>query len=504
MTFVTPRVRRQLPYWTVLASSALICALMSLFTPLQLDDYQFIGVWHELTGGSDSFSWGTWADFIDTIRRNDNMRLSNVLSPISTLFNPWRSLFPWLSGLIYALVIVMSMKLGGVTRQRGFWAAVTWALMVLFLPWRNQLFVRDYMLNYLWSAGATLFAVILALRTLERRGFLPALIMAVIAGWWHEGFALPVVAGMAVLTVLRRFHTGWRWLTVMTVYGVVGLGVFICPGMIARISLEFTTEPALSAIGRRIISLSLVGLAVCVSLVYVFMRHRRIFSSPAFVVIFTAMIVSTIIALSARPSDRTTFFPELCAIIVLLTVFSPVSVKPRLAAVAGTVTWALCTAQGIWAVTWQHRLFVENGKIMALFDGKAGTVFYDTILPEEVPFSTLKFPARTLWLEPFAYRCLDNVLEGEGAVVVPTDLREASDSMSVRLPGDLGVRRTGNALWLPGDADEPEAVSVTMSDGSVQKIISITHRFVTERGDSLIYLKILNTPVPDIVAVSHL
>lgn len=35
MTFVTPRVRRQLPYWTVLASSALICALMSLFTPLQ-------------------------------------------------------------------------------------------------------------------------------------------------------------------------------------------------------------------------------------------------------------------------------------------------------------------------------------------------------------------------------------------------------------------------------------------------------------------------------------
>lgn len=504
MTFVTPRVRRQLPYWTVLASSALICALMSLFTPFQLDDYQFIGAWRESSGGSDVFSWSSWAGFMEIIRNNDNMRLSNVLSPISTMFSPWRELFPWLSGLLYASIVAMVMKLGGVTRQRGFWAAVSWAAMILFLPWRNQLFVRDYLLNYLWSGTVTLLAVILALRTLERRGFLLALVMVIIAGWWHEGFAIPVVAGMAVVTLKRRLNTGWRWWIVMTVYGVVGVSVFVCPGMLSRIPMEVTTDPALSMVLRRLIGLSLVGLAVCAALICIIIRHRPLFSSPTFVVIFTAMIISSIISLCVRPSDRTTFFPELCAIVIMLIIFSPLHFSHQRTATVGIIIWMICMAQGVWAVIWQHRLLEDNDKIMALFDGNAKTVFYDAIQPEDVPFTTLKFPVRTCWVEPFAYEALDNFLDGDGAVVVPTVLREASDSISVRLEGNLGVRRIGNALWTTPDVAEIPGVSVTMSDGSIRQTGSVALPFVTERGDSLLYLKVFNTPVSDIVAVSCL
>ena len=136
------------------------------------------------------------------------------------------------------------------------------------------------------------------------------------------------------------------------------------------------------------------------------------------------------------------------------------------------------------------------------------TLFYDFIMPEDITEFTLRFTTRASWITYFQFRCIDNYFGREGHAVVPVDLKDASEENSQQVPGNLNLRRKGNAMWLPAMTEKEELTlngsdfEVTLKDGTVRYKRGFARSFTTDRGDTLVYVKINAYEPRDLISVS--
>ena len=147
-------------------------------------------------------------------------------------------LFPLLTGGVITFLAYILVYFGLGRRPTSIDVAVSASLCILALPWRDGLFAADYSLNYPYSAALALTFIGVLLKGLHSgftglRTFL-VLLLAVLTGWWHEGFALTTIAGGGIVTIFRRFRMPWQWYTAGAVCFAITMLAFLCPGMIDR------------------------------------------------------------------------------------------------------------------------------------------------------------------------------------------------------------------------------------------------------------------------------
>ena len=144
----------------VLAVVAAVYAVMAYIVPLALDDYVFIDTYmNALSDAGSEFSLRRWMAFASTVRSEDNGRLANILSPISTLFTP-KWLYAVITGCVTAAYVWLLARLVRGSKPDWRLLAAMWAVVLVALPWRNNLFVADYELNYIYT-GMLLLATLL-------------------------------------------------------------------------------------------------------------------------------------------------------------------------------------------------------------------------------------------------------------------------------------------------------------------------------------------------------
>lgn len=158
MTY-TPKTDRRIA-WAIIVAMAVVHTLMMVWSPWQLDDFVFLALYHDYSGGSDEFSFEGFFGLMRFIRRFDNQRLANVASPLSTAIQPWCAIFPYLTGIVSGALLLMVTRLWRLTRNYALGTAVAWLLIATLLPWHNDMFVRDYSLNYVYGATITLAFII--------------------------------------------------------------------------------------------------------------------------------------------------------------------------------------------------------------------------------------------------------------------------------------------------------------------------------------------------------
>lgn len=499
-------------YWLLLLAVAAIYGTLSLLTSPAVDDLMFLGVWKSHADGADGFSWSTWLGYITELRNNDNTRLSNILDPIFLQFSPWKQLFPWITGAMVAFTVSVAARFAALKGPRSAVLAYFLAGVILFLPWRNNMFLWDYSLNYVWTGTCALGLIWCVLRLPDnKRYFAGALVLAVLTGWFHEGFAVPVGTGMVAVALLRRGKVTWRFWSVFALLVAVCSAALFCPGMLNRFSDQAGRQNEISWF---IISfdLCLVPVAVLATAVALFFAEsRRRLATPVFVMFFTCTVVGATLSLVVLHQPRSAYWPQLCALVSIAIVLRPAfgrfasSMAGRILAVA----LALATlAQGILSCVWQYRLKQEYNLIMNEFNSGKLTVYHDIIMPEDIPDFTLRFPSRAIWVTNFHYVCMDNYFGRDGHVVVPTTLRDATEANSQLLPGNLGALRKGDALWLPAMTPKEEfklktsVYTATRAGGEMRPRRGFARSFVTERGDTIVYLKFFGGHIPDLTSIS--
>ena len=217
--------------------------------PKYMDDLWYLNHlqdWFKMQGvdypdaGGNIFKYGIpwegileiWKDHAGT----DNIRLGNVVAPILLLFPKW--LGSGLMVVMFFFSLYLLCRLLRINLQRSALVPIGIVLVALVLPWNELMGSLVYQINYM---GTTFFAMLvtwlifIGRRPIAVRYCIGALLLGFVAGWWHEGFGVPLSFGLATLAVMyRRFR---RMDVYLAIAGLVaGVAVSLsCEGMHDRI-----------------------------------------------------------------------------------------------------------------------------------------------------------------------------------------------------------------------------------------------------------------------------
>jgi len=492
--------------WLILAVVAVVYAAMSWLTPLMFDDLLFISSYREITGG-DAFSLGGYAEYFMQLRNNDNSRLANEVFPAIILWPGTRVIFNVLTGLMMSMIILLVSRI--VTSQwtpRGGLCITIWFALLLTLPWRNNIFVTNYSLNYIYSAVIALSFAIAMLRLLrgrESKLFVAAtLLLGLLIGAWHEGFAAPLLGALGVVGCIDGFRSrrvSVPYWSIIIISALVMLAFALSPGILNRAGRELGGDVSIFYRLPRLVvnNYVVIGTIIFVAVAALTSKGRKLIASAfadSWCLLFAlCALFGLAICMVVNPTPRTAFWPQLAATVLWLRwlwlrYHQRVTGWKRTAAIA--VMAVFIAAQSSVSIYWQHKYFVEHNQIVAMLEKSPGTVFYDVIDPRNVPTISMYMPARIEFHDVFGPYAFTQYYGRNDLAVVPTAL----DTDVVK------GRRVASDIYIVGDevvADsifegwpfiEIDAI-VTRNDGSRMPMVFDGFQFHDSTGREVTWLK---------------
>ncbi len=489
--------------------AGIVWGLMQFLTPLMCDDLAFMAQYLACNDGDPDFSLRALIDSALYNRAHHNFRIANTLAPFSTLFSPWKEIFPILTGLASAAIVWLSAALAAGKTPGWRATAVIWLFIMLFLPMRGGMFLRDFSLNYIYATAIWLASVCWFIR-LENAGtrnpgsVAGALLLAALAGGWHEGPGLTIIAGMAAYALIRlatRRGVSSLWLCAIAAYAASIAAFLYCPGMLDRAGREIGTPSPAPLLYKIYDALMPILLAATLAAALLFKRSRKrlaaLAADPAFAVFAVSALAGALLSSVILPNQRAALWPQLAAIIALFRFWKPLLERAprRLSAVAAAAALVLCALHAAHSLSWQLRFHDEERRVMALYEASpTGAVFADVTMPEDVPPTTLSYPSKLLWTNALHYHQFRFLHPDKPLAVLPLALRDATPGNSERIASDQAVYRSGGALFAPLDGAlyshlGTATAIVVFTDGSEEYRDLFTLAYINSRGDTLAYLR---------------
>ena len=498
---------------------AITYTFLSYFTPLAYDDWMFMSVWNEVNGNKP-LSLSTLYDFWKEIRLYDNGRLANTVAPLSTLFSPWKEIFPYITGLFVSGIIYFTSRLAFYKEKvSAFYLSIVWLGVMFFLPWRNSLFVADYSLNYIWAAVFTLVFMV-AIVGFERQGwtigkFILALMLAIIAGGWHEGFALPTLCGFAILTIKKGFRFSVKWYLIGIFYAAVALAFLYCPGIIDRSQRQL----GVPNIGQSYIKMAfdflpVIFIAVIIALTSILPPLRKFlraaWDNSWFVIGIGIVLGGTLLSLLFTHQPRSAFWPDLMAIVMLFIITGPIWIrlrKSRFSIYITLLSLTACMVPIVFAITWQYRLYMESETILDKMDiSPSGTVYHDIIKGSDIPIYTLKMTNHPAWVTDFHYNSIREFNGKPYPAVLPSAFQPIPPETEWQpLEGNAGAFKTKDVIFIPEalyDKAMTMPVELSLKSGEETSAASLFLPFKTTEGYVMTYIVVYGISVDEIEGIS--
>lgn len=503
----------------VLVAIAAIYAVIAYIVPLALDDYVFIDTYtNALPESRSDFSLRRWIAFASTVRSEDNGRLANILSPVSTLFMP-KWLYAVITGCVTAAMVWLLARLAKGCKPGWQLLVAMWAVVLVVLPWRNNLFVADYELNYVYTGALLLATLLAAERAAEGRAGVAetaaASVIAFLAGWMHEGFSAALVFGVGLWALCVRFKMPARWWAVAIALGCGMLVALTAPGVWLRFGAQHGAHiKSIKAVAFNYASLLMFALVACMLLRREWRRRLRgLFNQRLFVISLGASFVGLLYSFVIRFQPRMAMISATFAIIAIGCILREWQVTKRVARckVLHAVVMLACLLFMANVIRVQNILSAEAEAVIKLMKSSAhGVAFYDVRDHHQDHLSTLGMPLRLYWVEPFSFASLAQVLDkDEPIAVVPTVLRNARLAEADDVPGNAGMRRLNGCLVGAPIEDYKEAFTeyfdVTLAGGRrCRSMLVLCQQFVNEAGERMVYYRPLDVPITTPVAEVNL
>ena len=506
-----------------------IYALFSYWTPFQFDDMLFLGGYLEYSGRDSAFDWNPFFNMCMEIRNFDNGRLANILDLLVVLCVP-KWIFAAITGIVTAgmfyflSVIIADLPVWQRKPDRLFLLSVTWALSMIALPWRNNILVPDYSLNYLYASFFNLWFIRLVSASEESRPRSLSLafgcLIALTAGAFHEGFSVAVGLGLVTYAATRRLRLSSSWWALSISYSIGTLFVITAPGIWLRAGRELGALSQGTAMQTLffVTPLALIAFITLITMILVPSLRQRfaaLISSQAYMISAIAMTASWIMCFIVDPKPRNGWWPELLAIIVFLTPcisYMPLKwVQSRWLKWSSMVLFVLTCLFMSNVIKWQHFFDRQHSQIMSLMQqSPTGTTYFDIFPPEHLPKSVLFQPVRSTWVHGVQLYWVNNLQKGRLLALVPTALKGMRMDDAVAIDGTPGMYTYHGILIDTGISHSPEdynmigenghrnitrPMTIVTSDGEIYDVLTESHRFVTDEGDTLFYVR---PPLPDL------
>ena len=436
--------------YCILLIIAVLYSVMTLFTPLAIDDYMFMSIWKEQTSGF-SFSLNDLADYYQYIRNTDNGRIANLFAPFTSLFSPFKELFPFLNGIMVAFLVFLTYKLE--CQQEGkiniLFLIMTWGAIIVFLPWYNSILFANYALNYTWSASLTLGFIFYLFQSEQKAWstprFIICLILAFIAGGWHESFAIPTLSGITLYILSRKGKVSRYFYFICIVYLISAFAFMLSPGLIARFGFSVSEQHHPPSVRYYLVALVLLVLLAC-CILNKEGRHvlYKSLKSPTIITFFGVMVSGYSIGFLTVNNPRSYYWANLATIIIILYLLFKLNIfqeRPKLTKICSVIILLLCIIQTIIVIKWQNSYYRENEIVISEIEkSPTGLVFYDFKMPINTPKYTLNIPTSAFWGHPWQYRVLSWYYKKPMLSIVPEELQNVKYEEGSKIPGDSIIK----------------------------------------------------------------
>lgn len=315
------------------------------------DWFTMQGVTDPTTGG-DILKYGLpWSDIWETYEyhcRYDNGRVCNLTAMFFLLLPKWAG-----SGfalLCWFAAVVCSLRLAGTDYRDPVAVPVAVLMWTFGMPWSQQMGALDYQFNYVVSSALMLWYVFFVFECRQTGVWRSVLIFLAgcLVGCWHEGFTLPVFAG---LCAVMAFFTGER--TSANIAATVGLAAgFLFLAFIPATTARLMTETAGKEYGIGAVTISLlmhpVFLVFITFWLYLFFKKkfkpRMLRPLPVFVI--TSAVTAILMQMLVTQTRRTGWWADQISVIGLLVIIRefilPAVRKRKNMCVAVTILSAVC------------------------------------------------------------------------------------------------------------------------------------------------------------------
>lgn len=172
----------------------------------------------------------------------DNIRLGNMIAPLLLIFPKWFG-----GGLS---VIMLAWLMRGMYRYAGLCVRHSALVGLSLIPLSYMLgfnffsSMLDYQLNYVWPSALALWLMNILRKEKQspRARLAGILLLSLVVGMWHEGFSVPLCAGLVITCVFYKECRNIRVL--ISILGLaVGSGVlWLAPGARHRASCTVLTD----------------------------------------------------------------------------------------------------------------------------------------------------------------------------------------------------------------------------------------------------------------------
>lgn len=444
--------------WLV-AATVLYVVIFAL-TPMSLDDYTYsfgtAGI--DLAADKAAVIWHNCADHW----QYDTGRLANLLSPIFLGLLP-KIAFSIISGLLIWLSVRLMCKLAGAERgSLGSWVI---ALLTTFaLPWFDYMFSVMFAINYVWPSALTLLTVYWILDYAPSQKRLSPLRMAgmcmvaMLAGWMHEGFSVPVIAGFTVLWLLPGHRPDRRQLLLLVSFAIGALLIVIAPAFWARTSHSESqflrmplTESLLHGVGFNFLFFLFFVFLLVGSFSHRFRNilknNRQLFDLTVFVAV-SSIVASAIFYIFYTGPRMGWYATQFCTIgTVALGRFTFRPLKRRSANIIAVLIAVLTTVNLAAGVVEQRHLYRENEEIVNLFlQSYDGEVYYDN-MPTHLSASMLKSSMRN-FNEYMPMELFSQYWRKDGVMLslLPSQLQDFTGDKARRCSSDSTLYLVGSLL----------------------------------------------------------
>lgn len=470
----------------VIVSIFVIYAVFSYLCPTMVDDLMFWCKYLDANGGCPNPSFFGYCTYVKDLWLYENGRLANMLCAPVVLWVP-RAVWAILLSAVICMVFLLSARL-----VNGNWHFSPVSLMcvwiggILFLPWRDysSLMLTDYALNYFPSTLLTLGTILAASNTdnhIKYKTSYPAvLLMGVFAGIFHEGFSLPLIAGLTTVAVMRRFRMPRQW---WGIYMALIAGCSVCVGSPAIWTRFFETveEPSafhlLPYIKSFVKTTPLFFIFVIMSVMALLIPKMRNMSKECLsdklnqYIVLTA-IYGAIMVIALKAPVRATTGLNMLLIIFFLRIIRSAKL-PRLR-ISNLVAVAALMITGLFyagVLNIQYDIYEENNGIINQLKliAKNKSIYKDTICRS--PWWMLGHPVTGIWYTRMQALYINRIYGRPEDIppVLPQILRYYDFDKPVSIPGNVGYFQAGDILLMRLDTadvdDMPSGWRFTLADG---------------------------------------
>lgn len=377
-----------------------------------------------------------------------NGRLSNItcilLQPLP------RPLYQIINGLMCAMLpIAIALAAYG---RKGFHTPFAVGLAViasiLLLPWDDKMASDDFALNYVWASVLSLSFLIVFNRTIHKSYTIPyifILMLAFITGWWHEGFAIPVLSASVVILYQNRCTPkSHRLAYVILAVFIIGMLLSLSPGQISRIWSANNSEPLpeIQQRLRNIIHNNLLIFPYAIIFILSYFHNGRKRSHNLIqdqLPWIAATIISLIISGFFGGWGRLNWMSILFLLTAILRIsYTTWSWFQRPHRVLTLISASFIILFFLGVIYWQREVRINTMQIFATLRTRHnmdGSIAYvDAITEEQIPWYASKF-VRTIFYAPYDMGILSHYVgfNDTCVIILPNDLfgRPFDDSLKV-------------------------------------------------------------------------